>query len=207
MTLDGSEQLRDFNVSRETIERLKLYVELVEKWNPRINLVSKSSLNDIWTRHIVDSVQIFEYGAATGSWVDLGSGGGFPGAVVGILAAERDLGLNVTLIESDQRKCAFLRTVARETHVPFTVLSERIDKVPVLKADTISARALADLSTVLGFMELHQKPGGVGLFPKGESWKKEIEVARQQWQFEYEAIRSKTEPKAVIVKISGVSRV
>ena len=115
-------------VSRETLARLEAYAALVAKWNPKINLVSRKSLEDLWSRHILDSAQVFALAgpAPRGRWADLGSGGGFPGAVVAILAAGIGADLRVTLVESDQRKAAFLRTVSRETAVPFEVLSDRI---------------------------------------------------------------------------------
>ena len=199
--------LRDLNVSRETLARLETYAALLQKWNPRINLVSRNSLADLWTRHIVDSVQVFRVGPETDHWVDLGSGGGFPGLVVAILAAEEMPACRVTLIESDQRKSAFLRTVARETGVSCTVLSERIETAPPQQAGVLSARALADLNTLLSYAERHLAPGGTALFPKGVSWEKEVEEARVQWSFDLDPITSLTEPGAAILKVEGVSRV
>ena len=116
------------NVSRETSERLDVYLSLLRKWSPKINLVSASSLNDAARRHFDDSLQVASLCPKNAkTWVDLGSGGGFPGAVVAI--ALREKGLKVTLIESDQRKVAFLRSVSRETNTPFTVLHPRSGQV------------------------------------------------------------------------------
>lgn len=199
--------LDQLNVSRETSERLERFAALLSKWNPRINLVSRSSLEQLWTRHIVDSIQLFRCVQPVGHWVDLGSGGGFPGMIVAILAAGECPELRVTLIESDQRKSAFLRTAARESGVACTVIARRIEQVEPQHADVLSARALADLSTLLGFAERHMRGGGVALFPKGVTWRKECDAARQQWKFDAEPITSMTEPEAVILKIKGVSRV
>ncbi|AUQ76166.1 16S rRNA (guanine(527)-N(7))-methyltransferase RsmG [Phaeobacter piscinae] len=194
-------------VSRETYERLKHYEALVKKWSPKINLIAKSTLADVWDRHIVDSVQICQGIDFPQSWLDIGSGGGFPGVVVAILAAERAPDCAITLIESDQRKCAFLRTAIRECGVKATVISERIEKVPPMAVDVISARALADLSTLLGFVERHLHQEGIALFSKGLQWKKEVDNARSQWQFDLKSTKSWTEPDAVVLEIRGVTRV
>ena len=115
------------NVSRETLERLDVYADLLRRWTRKINLVSKGSLEGLWTRHFLDSAQLLTLAPESSvSWADLGSGGGFPGAVVAVLAAETRPDLKVTLVESDQRKAVFLRTVLRETGVAGDVLTARI---------------------------------------------------------------------------------
>jgi 16S rRNA (guanine527-N7)-methyltransferase len=196
------------NVSRETLEKLETYEAVVRKWNPKINLVSRNSLEHLRTRHILDSVQVFRcLDNPSGHWVDIGSGGGFPGIVIAILASSEAPDLSVTLIESDQRKSAFLRSAARECGVPVTVISRRIEQADPQEADILSARALADLSLLLEFSERHLKPGGTGVFPKGASWKKEVDNSRQHWRFDAEAITSLTEPDAVVLKVKGIARV
>ncbi len=198
--------LDDLNVSRETFERLTKYVELVKRWNPKINLVSRNSLNDIWTRHIKDSVQVYRYAGNFSNWVDLGSGGGFPGMVCAIVAIEENPSAQFTLIESDQRKSAFLRNVARKCQANCRVISKRIEAVDPLGADILSARALAELGVLLSFCDRHLGDSGVALLPKGATWKKELDDARKEWNFQAEPITSLTEPQAVILKIKGVSR-
>lgn len=201
-------QVHDLNVSRETMNRLTIYADLLEKWNPRINLVSKSTIPDLWTRHIVDSAQIFDLAPQpAGHWVDLGSGGGFPGLVIAIMGMECGSPSRVTLVESDARKSAFLRTVIRETGAPATVVTERIEGIPALNADVLSARALAELSDLLGYCAQHLSRDGVALFPKGVQWEKELAQAQTQWRFDHEVAKSRTENGPVILKISGVSRV
>ncbi|WP_158965087.1 16S rRNA (guanine(527)-N(7))-methyltransferase RsmG [Chachezhania sediminis] len=195
------------NVSRETMERLEIYAALLEKWNPKINLVSKSSIPDLWNRHILDSVQVWDAAPRAVTWADLGSGGGFPGLVIAILAAGEPDGPAVTLIESDQRKAAFLRTVSRETGIDATIIAARIEAAEPQRADVISARALASLDLLLEFADRHLAPGGTALFPKGETWEKELAEARQRWQFSALPIKSRTQPGAVILSIEGVSRV
>lgn len=196
-----------YDVSRETKERLETYAATLTKWNPKINLVSKKSLEDLWTRHILDSVQVFDAVQPTGKWLDIGSGGGLPGIIVGIMAAEFAPDLNVTLMESDQRKCAFLRNVARECGISVSVISDRIEKAMSQTADILSARALADLDLLLEFVDRHMVTSGTAVFPKGASWKKEVDNARNHWRFDLEEITSLTEPEAVILKIKGVERV
>ncbi|MWD27084.1 16S rRNA (guanine(527)-N(7))-methyltransferase RsmG [Aquicoccus sp. SCR17] len=195
------------DVSRETSDRLKTYESLLQTWNPRINLVSRSTLSEAWTRHIVDSVQIFDLAPGFTHWADLGSGGGFPGLVCAILAAERVPDAEFTLVESDQRKCAFLRSVARETGVKVQVKASRIEALPPLGADLLSARALADLPALLTHAERHLSPAGTAIFPKGRQWEKEVEAARKTWQFDLETSKSITDEQAVILQIKGVSRV
>ncbi len=199
--------LRHFDVSRETLERLDLYAHTLQKWNPKINLVSRKSLDDLWSRHILDSLQVFETVQPGKTWLDIGSGGGLPGVIVAILAAEHAPDLAVTLLESDQRKCAFLRNVARECGVAISVLCERIEKAEPQNVGILSARALADLSILLGFCERHLAPTGTAVFPKGANWKKEVDNARSQWRFDCEEITSLTEAEAVILRINGVERV
>ncbi|WP_037314710.1 16S rRNA (guanine(527)-N(7))-methyltransferase RsmG [Ruegeria halocynthiae] len=194
------------DVSRETFDRLKTYVELVQRWNPKINLVSRNSLNEVWTRHILDSVQVYRCADSFDVWADLGSGGGFPGMVCAIMAIEEAPDARFVFVESDQRKSAFLRNVARECGAKCTVLSKRIEAVDPLNADILSARALADLPTLMSFCDRHLSYSGTALLPKGASWKKELEDTHEEWNFEAEPITSLTEPQAVILKIKGVSR-
>lgn len=203
-----SEMIGRQSVSRETFERLEKYVDLVRKWNPRINLVSKPSLDSLWERHFVDSAQVFFLAPEVAkTWVDLGSGGGFPGLVIAILAKEFRPDLEVTLVESDQRKCAFLRTVSRETQCNATVIDRRIEAIEPLNADIVSARALADLDNLLGFAERHLNQSGMCLFPKGNTWKKELNAARDSWRFDCREITSETQDDAVILQVKGISHV
>ena len=195
-------------VSRETAERLAIYADLLRAWNPKINLVSKASLADLDNRHMADSLQSYALAPhPVAHWVDLGSGGGFPGLVIAIRALEDGSPTRVTLVESDQRKAAFLRTVIRETGLAATVLCQRIEAVPPLQADILSARALTDLTGLLGFAERHLHPAGICLFPKGAAWQKELAAAQAQWHFTHRAIKSQTDADAFILWIKGITRV
>jgi 16S rRNA (guanine527-N7)-methyltransferase len=202
-----SDRLAGLNVSRETFERLELFAELLIKWNSRINLVSRSSLAELWTRHIIDSVQVFNCAGPTALWADLGSGGGFPGLVVAILAKEQHVDCKVVLIESDQRKAAFLRTVTREVGLDCQTISQRIEVAPPQNANIVSARALAELSVLLQYSERHLAKGGIALFPKGVTWQKELTSAQLQWRFDVDVIESQTMSGAAILKIEGATRV
>lgn len=196
------------NVSRETAERLDIYSALLEKWNPRINLVSKASLAEHRVRHFDDSAQLYDLAPhPVDHWADLGSGGGFPGLVIAILGQETGSPARVTLVESDARKATFLNTVIRETGVSATVMIGRIEAIPSLDADVLSARALADLSTLVGFACRHMRATGTALFPKGVSWQQELDAAQTAWQFSHRVVKSKTETGPVILHIRGISRV
>lgn len=131
-----------FDVSRETMDRLGAYASLLEKWNPKINLVSSSTLANTWHRHLADSAQLWALAPeGAKSWMDIGSGAGFPGLVIAAIAAEKLPDLAVTLVESDRRKSVFLKTVAREMGVTVNVITERIEMLEPQNADILSARA------------------------------------------------------------------
>lgn len=195
------------DVSRETSERLEIYETLLRRWNPRINLVAKSTLSDLWGRHFRDSAQVFAIQPDFEHWCDMGSGGGFPGLIVGILAAEHTPAARVTLIESDLRKATFLRTVAREASIDINVLSQRIERIPPLGADVISARALAPLDKLLEFAERHLSSKGLAIFLKGQNYQSELDTALASWRFDVQKIPSQTDSTAVILKIGGLARV
>jgi len=195
------------NVSRETAERLDLYSALLQKWNPRINLVSRASLDSLRTRHFADSAQLYDLvDHPTDHWADLGSGGGFPGLVIAILAQETGSPARVTLVESDARKAAFLATVIRETGARAEVLTGRIEAITPLGANVVSARALADLTTLLSYAARHLSAAGAALFPKGQTWQEELKAAQSAWHFDFRVVKSKTETGPVILHLRGLSR-
>ncbi|WEF24459.1 16S rRNA (guanine(527)-N(7))-methyltransferase RsmG [Paracoccus sp. S3-43] len=192
------------SVSRETTERLEIYRALLKQWNPRINLVAPSTLVNFQTRHIADSLQLAELSdASEGAWIDLGSGGGLPGLVMAI--AKADSKVAFTLVESDQRKAAFLRTVARQADLPHvTVLAQRIEAISPLNAAYVSARALAPLPQLMAYLDLHLAPSGTAFLMKGRQWQAEIEQASQHWRFDYVSHPSRTQEGAAILEVSGV---
>ncbi|MCR8724469.1 16S rRNA (guanine(527)-N(7))-methyltransferase RsmG [Frigidibacter sp. ROC022] len=193
-------------VSRETTERLAAFEALVRKWNPAVNLVSRASLADLRQRHIEDSVQLLGFsGLTAGHWVDLGTGGGFPGLVIAILAMDLP-NLRVTCIESDNRKAAFLATVVRELGLPATILAERIEAAPPQQGDVVSARALAPLGELLPLALRHLQPGGMAIFPKGARYATEVAAAREAWRFDLTEAPSRTDLDARLLKLEGLTR-
>ena len=158
------------NVSRETIKKFQAYLTLLEKWQRRINLVSNSTLTEAWQRHILDSGQLAaHYPPQTKHILDVGSGAGFPGLVLAIMG-----GVTVDLVESDQRKAVFLSTVIRELGLPAKVHNQRIETMPNLRPDVITARALASVPKLLNLIEIQLHPDCACLFLKGASVEDEL---------------------------------
>lgn len=200
---------RYFSVSRETVERLEAYAGLLLKWQKTINLVAPSTLGDIWNRHFADSAQLLALAPPDATrWLDLGSGAGFPGMVLAILLRERE-GARVTLVESDSRKAAFLREVARATGAPVDILCERIEK-PATQAkvgesiNVVTARALAPLPKLLDLSAPYFSKDTVGLFLKGREAQAEVEAAHQIWDFEAALKPSVTDSSGRIVIVRAL---
>ena len=194
--------LASLGVSDVSIGRLENLVQMLCKWNPAINLVSRATLPHAWTRHIIDSAQIFQLCPPKAEhWADLGSGGGYPGLVIAVLAAELRPELRVTMVEVDQRKATFLRQASLQLGLATRVEVARIEALAPLEADVLSARALASLQTLCGFAERHMAGRCVALFPKGAGWKAEVAEAQREWMFELDCIPSVTDAEAVILKL------
>ena len=205
-----SDDLFGQNVSRETYHKLRDYESLIQKWSPSINLVSKSTLPDVWNRHIIDSAQVYfaALDERSSTWTDIGSGGGLPGVVVATLALGGGRQTNVTMVESDKRKSVFLRTVIRELGLSSVkVINERIESAQIPISDIVSARALAPLTDLFTLTQGFSGQNTTFLFQKGKNWTSEIEIAQNHWSFDYDAIKSETDINAVILKIRGLSRV
>ena len=196
------------DVSRETLDRLEVFVDLLMRWNARINLVAKSSVDEVWNRHVRDSLQLADLAPQQISrWVDMGTGGGFPGLVIAIARADSFAPDTVHLIESDQRKSAFLREAARLTGVKVVVHAKRIEAVEDLSADVVSSRALAPLDQLCGHAARLLRDGGLALFPKGATWQAEVDTARVSWNFDLTAHPSVTSQEAAILALKGISHV
>jgi 16S rRNA (guanine527-N7)-methyltransferase len=194
-----------FGVSRETIGKLLAYEALLRQWQKTINLVAPSTLDDTWGRHFADSAQLLALAPpAAGTWVDLGSGAGFPGLVVAIILAERG-GASMTLVESDTRKAAFLREVARQTGVPVDILCTRIEKSAThAKLDVITARALAPLPRLLDLAAPYFTAETVGLFLKGREAQAEVDQALKRWDFSVALHPSQTDRDGRVVEVRGL---
>lgn len=196
------------SVSRETMQRFDLFAGALVKWNPSINLVARSTLPVMWTRHFLDSAQLWEVAKIdAGLWLDIGAGGGFPGLVMAIMGVEKAPKLRFILVESDARKSVFLQTVVRNLDLKAEVLPERIEQIQPLGADILSARALAPLTGLLEYADRHLKPKGHALFMKGAAYRQERDEALEKWSFRAEEYPSITDGKAVVLKLGDIARV
>ena len=195
-------------ISALATERLQIFVGLLAKWNAAINLVSPASLAEVWTRHVADSAQVLDVAPIRRArWLDMGSGAGFPGIVIALITADTPNPVEMTLVESDRRKAAFLSTVSRETGVPMIIQAARIEAVAPQGADTVSARALAPLVKLCSFAERHLAPHGAALFLKGGRYDAEIAEARRTWSFALDIRRSSTDPAGVVLIMKDLRRV
>lgn len=192
----------NLGVSRETFERLEAYVALLMQWQSHINLIAPSTIPEIWTRHIQDSVQLHRLKPEARLWVDLGSGGGLPGLVLASILAETP-GSAIHLVESNGKKASFLRHVVTELQLPAIVHSGRIeDTIPALPTpDVVTARALASLADLIGYSNLLLKSGALGLFPKGRDAGEELTEAQKSWHFTYALHESTTDAAAKIIEL------
>ena len=196
------------DVSRETSARLIAFEELFRKWSNAINLASPSTLADLWNRHILDSAQIFPLAPNAKRWLDLGSGGGFPGIVTACFLQEKT-GASIDLIESAGKKAAFLRTAAGHVGVPARVHSERIeamwDKIAI--PEVVTARALASLNVLFELAGPWLTNGSKALFQKGRDYQREIDESRVGWSFDLVQHESAIDTSSVILEISNLRRI
>ena len=193
------------SVSRETLQRLEHYVELLLKWNKSINLIASGEQERVWERHILDSAQVFNhFPGHSGTWFDFGSGGGLPGIVCATLSkgAERDIQFHA--VESDHRKAVFLNQVVIALDLSVSVSKSRVEHFSEGIADVISARALASLPKLLGLCRTHMNDQTILLFPKGRKAESELTEARESWHMKVHRIQSLTDPDGVILKLTGV---
>jgi 16S rRNA (guanine527-N7)-methyltransferase len=194
-------------VSRETVLRLEHFSTIFVKWAKAINLVAPSTLNDLWDRHIADSAQIFQLQPRPATWLDLGSGGGFPGVITAILLAELGDGW-VHLVESNNKKAAFLRTALTETGARGSVHPVRIEvaQSEIAVVDYVSARALADLDTLLGMIQpwAARNRGLRAYLHKGRDYQNEIDKSHRRWRYDLVIHESVIEKGSVILDIGGI---
>ena len=191
----------------ETMDRLDIYAETLRTWQPRINLVSNKSLDDLWRRHFLDSAQLAKWVSPDMRVIDLGSGAGFPGLVLSIVT-----GAPVVLAESDTRKCAFLREVRRLTNANAEIAEGRIEDLDTVEMtdgpfDIVVARALAPLADLIGHAERLMKPDGFCLFLKGAQVDRELTDASEFWNIQVEQHQSLSDPDGAVLKIGNLTRV
>ena len=190
------------DVSRETRDRLTAYADLLVRWNARINLVSRPDLAQLWPRHIADSLQLATLIPSGARVVDMGSGGGFPGLVIAMATDA-----HVTLIESDQRKAAFLREASRVAGVRTRVIAARIEAAEAGPADIVTARALAPLPQLLQWGARFLDKEGFCLFLKGKNADEELNAADADWRMAVTRIPSRTDADGIILRLSDIRRV
>ncbi len=195
------------SVSRETQERLEHFVELFKKWNRTTNLVAPSTLTELWSRHVADSAQIFQLSPQPKKWIDLGSGGGFPGVITAIFLTELGDGW-VNLVESNNKKAAFLRIALKETGARGAVHPVRIETASeiIRTCDAVSARALAELDLLFEYIRpwAQNNPHLKAYFNKGRDYESEVQKAHGRWQFDLVKHRSAIEADSVVLEISNL---
>ena len=191
------------NVSRETLDRLGVYVSLLLRWNQEINLIGRSTEKDLWRRHILDSAQIYTLLPTIASpLVDLGSGAGFPGLILAILGVR-----DVHLVESDKRKAAFLRQAAQSTGLDITIHAARIEELCPFPAAVVTARALAPLSKLLHLGTRFESGETLYVFPKGQYVDDELTVVHKMWKLTVDRKPSQSDPTGTVLCLSEVCRV
>ena len=203
LTPRGFQELME--VSDGVLERLEAYVALLRKWQPKVNLVASRSLKDVWRRHILDSAQLGPLLPAAGGIVaDIGSGAGFPGMVLAI--TEDHNKTEIHLIESNERKCAFLMEVNRMTQARAIIHHCRVENLPELKADVVTVRGVASMGKLLLYANPMLKKGGQCLFLKGKKWRKELTETKKNWIIKESLIPSLSEPSGMVVKLEEIGQ-
>jgi 16S rRNA (guanine527-N7)-methyltransferase len=198
-------------VSRETLARLDRFVALLLKWQKTTQLIAGSTIPHLWTRHIADSLQLLDLAPTARCWVDLGSGGGFPGLVLACALAEHSEAM-VHLVESNAKKAAFLREAVRTAGVPAVVHGKRIDDIVLgfsstngSAVDVVTARALASLDTLFRYSAPLLKTGTLGLFPKGQDVEAELTEASNYWNITADLVASRTDARGRIVVVRALA--
>lgn len=203
--MDKYQLLRDVagDVSRETFERLEHFESEFKRWNSRINLAAPSTLNQLWERHILDSAQIAPLAPTALRWLDLGSGGGFPGAIMAIILRERP-GAYIDLVESNNKKAAFLKSVLGFLGAPATVHVSRIEQAVgrVEQPEIVTARALAPLPLLLKLASPWLLTGATALFHKGRDYAAEVDESRTSYGFDLVQHVSRIDSESRILEIS-----
>tara|TARA_B100000678_G_scaffold291629_1_gene310043 strand:+ start:8775 stop:9389 length:615 start_codon:yes stop_codon:yes gene_type:complete len=194
----------DFDVSRETYERLSAYHDLLLTWSKTHNLIGPKERDEIWERHILDCLRVWPLVSSGEDVMDIGSGAGLPGI---ILAACSEGGQTFHLVESNAKRCAFLRHVSRELDLPVNVVNDRVESVSRETFSHITARAVADLTLLITLSEKWLEKSAIGVFLKGRNWKTELTEALRYWNFNHKLTPGEKDSGGVILEISEVRRV
>jgi 16S rRNA (guanine527-N7)-methyltransferase len=201
--------MADLAVPRETCERLERHRALLDRWSTRINLIGPRELEAYWGRHALDSAQLVQHAPDALRWIDIGSGAGFPGIVIGCLLAGRE-GARVDLVEANPKKAAFLREAVRETGAAARVLNVSIDELAGAPEDydIVTARAFAPLPRIISSAKPILDRGAIGLFLKGAEYRAELAAAADEgWTLKVETLDSLSDPAGRILRIEGAERV
>ena len=210
--LTTAEAMADaFDVSRETTETLDRFVRLLKQWNQAACLVGSATVPAIWSRHVADSLQLLRYiPQRTRILLDIGSGGGIPGVILAIALADRPR-LKVHLVESNQRKCAFLREAVRLLSIPAELHAARVENITIDDLsghpDIVCARALAPLPRLFELTARFIRGGAIGVFPKGRHLGRELRQAAQFWTIDAQSCASAVEPSGFVLIVRGLARV
>jgi 16S rRNA (guanine527-N7)-methyltransferase len=206
LSADRAKALALTPVSRETAERLDRLVALLLTWQWKTHLIGPSTVPQLWTRHIADSLQLIDIAPGAGVWIDVGSGAGFPGLAIACALAG-DPAARVHLVESNVKKAAFLREAQRITGAPAVVHCVRAEALTIAPADVVCARAVAPLGSLLGLcFPLMQQTTAVGLFPKGQNAEAELKQAAELWEMRASLVKSRTDPAGRIVVVRDLQR-
>lgn len=210
LSIDGPDAFqRAFDLTQPQMDRLRRYAELLAKWQRAVNLVAPDSLPAMWSRHFADSAQLVPLIGSARTCIDFGAGAGFPGLVCAVLMAEKRE-TTIHLVESNARKCSFLREVARQTGTAVEIHNARIEDMAargkVNRTDVVMARGVAPLDRLLELVEPYFRSGAVGLFPKGRRAEQEVADAKRTWQFELRTHASTTDPGSRILEIRAPRR-
>lgn len=199
--------MEKYNVSRETYDKLKAYEASLHEWQKKFNLVSNSTLENAWERHFLDSVQLFSLLPQNAKVLyDFGSGAGFPGMVLAIMANEKTPYLKVNLVESTGKKTLYLNEVKKLTSTKVTIINKRIEHLRPQIADVITSRALSSLKELLGYSLPFCGPHTVCIFPKGKKYAEEIAEAKAQWNFDCKLVKSEQSDEGMILVITHLSK-
>lgn len=196
-----------YNVSRETFLKLKTYQTLLVEWQGKFNLVSKNTIDDAWNRHFLDSVQLFNLiPENTKIMYDFGSGAGFPGMVLAIIANEKMPELEINLVESTSKKTMYLNEVKKQTNTNVNILNSRIENLPLKVADVITSRAMSSLKDLLGYAFPFCHKNTICIFPKGKKYTEELAEAHKFWKFKCQILPSQQSDEGRILIISNISK-
>ena len=194
-----------YNVSRETFSKLELYHDSLLEWQNKFNLVSKNSIDDAWNRHFIDSIQLVKYIPENAkTLLDMGSGAGFPGMVLAILFSDKTPYLKTTLVESINKKTLYLNHVKEITSTDVEIINGRVEQIKNRKFDVVSSRAMTSLVDLLEYAYPLSNKKGVCIFPQGKRWNEEIKVAKNKWNFDFEAFDSETSEEGKILLIKNL---